>query len=253
MKAISLQSGSNGNCLYIETGTVKLLIDAGISCSRATERLKAYGRDISNVDALIISHDHADHVRHAGVYQRKVGMPLYITPRTLSRAHTRHRLGRLGELRFFSGGDRIQIGDVCVETIPTPHDSADGVVFVVSYESKQLGVWTDVGHLFKELFSVMPSLDAVFLESNYDPGMLENSSYPSFLKQRIKGPRGHLSNREATELLRSGTRLQWACLAHLSRNNNDPQLALQTHRNSIGDDLPLFTASRSSATGILSI
>jgi phosphoribosyl 1,2-cyclic phosphodiesterase len=251
--AISLQSGSNGNCLYVETESVRLLFDAGISCARATERLAAHGRDISDVDALIISHDHADHVRHAGVYQRKTGMPIYITPRTLDRALQRHNLGMLNEVNYFFAGGTLQFGDITVKTVPTPHDSADGAIFVLYSEGKHLGIWTDVGHLFEELFLLMPVLDALFIESNYDPAMLESGSYPDFVKQRIKGPSGHLSNREATELLQSGKRLQWACLSHLSRNNNDPQVALQTHREIIGEELPLFTASRYSASGIFRI
>jgi phosphoribosyl 1,2-cyclic phosphodiesterase len=251
--AISLQSGSSGNCIYVETDRARLLFDAGISCAQAARRLAMHGRDIRNVDALIISHDHADHVRHAGVYQRRVGMPIYITPLTLNRALTRHSLGRLNDVNYFFAGGELTFGDVTVETIPTPHDSADGAIFIVSSEGKHLGIWTDVGHLFKELFSLMPSLDAVFIESNYDPAMLENGSYPAFLKERIKGPRGHLSNAEATELLQSGGRLQWACLSHLSQNNNSPEIAFQTHREIIGNGLPLYTASRHTATGIFSI
>lgn len=129
--AISLQSGSNGNCIYVETDRVRLLFDAGISCVQAARRLAMHGRDIRDVDALIISHDHADHVRHAGVYQRKAGMPIYITPLTLNRALTRHSLGRLNDVNYFFAGGELIFGDVTVESIPTPHDSADGAIFIV--------------------------------------------------------------------------------------------------------------------------
>jgi phosphoribosyl 1,2-cyclic phosphodiesterase len=251
--AISLQSGSNGNCIYVETGGVRLLFDAGISCVQAAKRLAMHGRDIKDVDALIISHDHSDHVQHAGVYQRKAGMPVYITRLTLNRSLKKNRLGTLSDINYFISGDTIKFGNVTVQTIPTPHDTADGTVFVISSRGKHLGIWTDVGHLFKELFSFMPSLDAVFLESNYDPLMLDKGPYPAFLKKRIKGPHGHLSNAEATELLQSGRQLQWACLAHLSQNNNDPRTALLAHREVIGEDLPLYTASRNSVSGIFSI
>ncbi|MBI5666197.1 MAG: MBL fold metallo-hydrolase [Nitrospirae bacterium] len=253
MIAISLQSGSNGNCTYVETGAVKLLFDAGITGSQACERLSAYGRDIRDVDALIISHDHSDHVRHAGVYQRKYGLPIFITQRTLDTSAGKYALGKLSDINYFTAGEAIDFDNVSVQTIPTPHDAADSSVFVVSSGKKRLGIMTDLGHAFNDLRTIIPTLDGIFLESNYDPEMLANGPYPSFLKQRIRGPEGHLSNREAAELLASGERLQWACLSHLSINNNDPEAALKTHREIIGDNLALFTASRYAPTGILSL
>jgi len=251
--AISLQSGSNGNCIYVETGGLQLLFDAGITGVEASRRLAAYGRDIKDIDALIISHDHADHVRYAGVYQRKFGLPVFITPKTLDSASTGHRLGRLNNVNYFQAGEEIQFGAVSVQTIPSPHDCIDGVAFVVSCHGKRLGILTDLGHVFKELFSVMASLDAVFIESNYDPEMLARGPYPAFLKRRIQGPQGHLSNAESAGLLQAGNRLKWACLAHLSINNNNPATAQKAHREILGEDLRLYTASRYTATGILSV
>ena len=253
MIAISLQSGSNGNCIYVETEGAKLLFDAGISSIQAKQRLACFGRDINDVDALIISHDHYDHIRCAGVYQRRYDLPVYITPKTLDRALKKHSLGRLKDVNYFMSGEEIQISDVSVKTIPCPHDGVDGSVFVVSSGRKRLGIWTDLGHVFEDLLSVIPSLDAVFIESNYDPHMLANGLYPAFLKQRIQGPQGHISNIEAAELLQAGSRLKWACLAHISNNNNTPQTALKTHRDIAGEDLTLYTAGRYTPTGILSI
>ena len=253
MIVISLQSGSNGNCIYVETNGVRLLFDAGISSIRARQRLEAFDRDIREVDALIISHDHGDHVRHAGVYQRKYGIPIFITQKTLDSALNNQKLGYLKDVRYFISGDEIHFGDVSVKTIPCPHDGVDGSIFVVMSGRKRLGIWTDLGHVFEELYSVVPSLDAVFIESNYDPYMLVNGMYPSFLKQRIQGPHGHISNMEAAELLLAGSRLKWACLAHISNNNNTPQTALKTHKDIVGEDLTLYTASRYTPTGILSI
>ncbi len=244
MIAISLQSGSNGNCIYVETCGVKLLFDAGISGADAERRLAAHGRDIREVNALVISHDHADHIRCAGVYQRKYGMPLYVTPKTLDTSVIRHRLGRLKSICHFRAGDLLRFGEVSVQTIPTPHDSADGAAFMISAGGKQLGILTDLGHAFDALFPLVASLDAVFLESNYDPEMLANGPYPSYLKRRIRGPHGHLSNEEAAGLLRGGKQLKWACLAHLSEHNNTPARALQTHRAVLPEALPLYTASR---------
>jgi phosphoribosyl 1,2-cyclic phosphodiesterase len=253
MRTISLQSGSSGNCIYVETEGVRLLFDAGICGREAARRLAAHGRDIRAVDALIISHDHGDHVRHAGVYQRKFGLPVYITHKTLSAAQEKMPLGPMNDVRHFTSGGTMRFGDVTVETIPTPHDGADGSVFVVSSETKRLGIFTDLGHVFEELVSVIASLDAVFLESNYDPLMLAKGSYPPFLKKRIEGPEGHISNKEAAQLLLAGKRLKWACLAHLSKNNNHPTVALETHRKIVPGDLTLYAASRHSCSDILAV
>ncbi len=253
MITISLQSGSNGNCTYVETAGLKLLFDAGISSVRAKDRLAAYDRDIREVDALIISHDHLDHVRHTGVYQRRYGMPVYITTKTLGRSLKKHNLGKLDNVHYFVAGEAIHFDNVTVQTISSPHDGIDGSVFVVSSKKKRLGIMTDIGYAFEELLEVLPTLNGVFIESNYDPDMLENGPYPSFLQQRIRGPEGHLSNRESAELLLTGKRLKWACLSHLSNNCNDPETALRTHREILGDNLALHTASRYNPTGILSL
>jgi phosphoribosyl 1,2-cyclic phosphodiesterase len=248
--AIALQSGSNGNCIYVEADGVKLLFDAGINGKQAKERLAAHGRDIRAVDAVIISHDHSDHVRHAGVFQRKFGLPLYVTQKTYDTAAKRHPLGKLSDVRFFCSDGRLQFGGVTVEAVATPHDASDGAAFVISFGSKRLGIMTDLGHIFDGLLETLGSLDAVFLESNYDPEMLETGLYPAFLKKRIKGPQGHLSNIESAELLKalSGKRLKWACLSHLSEQNNNATLALKTHRNILQHDLDIHVADRYAST-----
>jgi len=251
--AISLQSGSNGNCIYVETNGLRLLFDAGICGIKAESLLKVYGRDIRQVDALIISHDHSDHISYAGVYQRKYGLPVYITPRTLYRAERENRLGKLKDVNYFLAGGDIYFGKVSVRTIPTPHDAEDGSVFVISSGGKRLGILTDLGHVFQELPAVISSLNAVFIESNYDPLMLANGRYPVFLKRRIQGPKGHLSNIESAELLQAGTKLKWACLAHLSENNNTPQVALKTHLEVAGRKFPFYIASRYRPSGILTL
>jgi phosphoribosyl 1,2-cyclic phosphodiesterase len=256
MIAISLQSGSSGNCIYVESGGVKLLFDAGITGVQAQERLAAHGRDIRQVDAVIISHDHGDHIRHAGVYQRKFRLPLYVTPQTLAAALSRCDLGKLSDVRHFRSCDKLRFGEVLVHAVPTPHDGADGSAFIVEAGRKRLGVLTDLGHVFKDLVHLVSSLDAVFLESNYDPDMLADGPYPAYLKQRIRGPRGHLSNLEAAELLRRAVdagRLRWACLSHLSEQNNHPDVAMRTHRAILGQEFDLHTAHRYQATEIFTI
>ena len=255
MKVISLQSGSNGNCIYVEAGGARLLLDAGISGRRAQRRLAEHGRDICRADAVIISHDHADHVVSAGVFQREFGLPVYVTHRTLRAAEARHRLGALDEVRYYEAGDTLRFGDVAVRTIPTPHDGADGVAFVVDDGRSRLGILTDLGHVFAGLAEIVASLQAVLLESNYDPDMLADGPYPERLKARVRGPGGHLSNVEAAGLLHqaAGPRMCWACLAHLSEQNNTPDLALETHRRILGGRLPLHLAGRYAASDVLEV
>ena len=255
MNVIALQSGSNGNCVYVEAGGVRLLVDAGISGKRAEQRLSARGRDIRQVDALLISHDHSDHICCAGVYQRKFSLPIHITPATLRAGNARCALGRLDDVRHFDAGQTLRFGDVAVETIPTAHDGADGVGFVIDDGTSRVGILTDLGHVFDRLAGVIASLDAVILESNYDPDMLARGRYPAFLKRRIKGPGGHISNHEAADLLATaaGSRMKWACLGHLSGDNNRPDLALSVHDAAVGSRLSLHVAGRHEATAILAV
>ncbi len=253
MLVLSLQSGSNGNCIYVETRGIRLLFDAGISGRQAEARLAQYDRDIRQVDALVISHDHSDHTRSAGIFQRKFGLPVYITADTLDVLQSGHA-AISGGTRLFRAGQPLVFGDVTVETIPTPHDGVDGVAFVVDDGRSRLGILTDLGHPFPELETVVASLDAILIESNYDPDLLDHGPYPPFLKRRIRGPGGHLSNDEAAQLLHtSGARLQWACLGHLSEHNNHPDLALRAHRHRLGPNLPLHVASRYQAAAMLEV
>jgi phosphoribosyl 1,2-cyclic phosphodiesterase len=255
LRIISLQSGSNGNCIYVESDGIRLLFDAGISGATAAERLAQHGRDIRQVDGLIISHDHSDHIRSAGIFQRKFGIPLYVTSRTLAAAQTRCSLGKLKEVHHFRSAGTIKFGNVTVHTVPTPHDSEDGTIFIVENGSRRLGIMTDLGHVFRDLGRLIAGCDAVLLESNYDPVMLANGPYPRFLKERIKGPRGHISNREAAELLGGacGGRLRWAFLGHLSEQNNSPDVAMRTHREVHGCAVPVVVASRYCVSDVMEV
>lgn len=255
MRMIILQSGSNGNCVYVEGGGVRLLVDAGISGLQAQRRLAFHGLDIAQVDALLISHDHRDHIRSLGIFQRKFGIPAYLTRKTVSQAQRWMDLGHLGRLHFFEPGQIFHLGDLTVHTIPTPHDAVEGVAFVFEEGQRRLGIFTDLGHVFPALRRWILLLDGVLLESNYDPQMLREGDYPEWLKQRIQGPHGHLSNFEAAQVLKSALRgrLQWACLGHLSEHNNTPQLALRTLHQVLQGDLPLTVASRYEVSAIFAI
>ncbi len=253
MLTFSLQSGSNGNAIYVEAAGQRLLFDAGITGIMAERRLAVYGRDIRGVDAVIISHDHIDHIRYAGVYQRKYGLPVYVTQATL--AATWCDLGKMTDVRHFRSGEALMFGKVTVHTIPTAHDAADGVVFVVECEGRRLGILTDLGHPFAGLQSMLESLDAAYLECNYDPYMLETGPYPFALKARIRGQGGHLSNNESADLLKAcGKKLpKWIAAAHLSEENNRVELAIAAQHDAVGDSYPVHLASRYECSLLLNV
>ena len=261
MKVISLQSGSNGNSFYVEAANTRLLFDAGIAGRQAEERLAAHGREIRDCCGLFISHDHSDHTRSMGVYQRKFGIPLYVTRRTLRAVQVHRDVGQLHDVRHFLPGQSIEFtgghdDPVIVHTIPTPHDGADGVAFVIEHDEKRVGILTDLGHVFDGLRDVLLSLDAVVIESNYDPGLLEQGPYPEQLKQRIRGRGGHISNDEAADLVSRAAmfrRLKWALLCHLSEENNRPELARQTMRQAVDPCVSIHVASRYDASEIMEV
>ncbi len=189
------------------------------------------------------------------MYQRKFGLPIYISQPTLAAAQQGHSLGRLHDVNYFAAGEEIAFGEVVVQTVRTPHDAADGVAFVVTDGRRRLGVLTDLGHVFEGLGQTVATLDAVFIESNYDPEMLASGPYPLVLQQRIRGRQGHLSNLDAARLLRGHAppKLRWACLSHLSEQNNTPELAMRTHREILPEGFPLLVASRYEASIVLEV
>ena len=253
MKTIALQSGSNGNCIYVEAGDVRLLFDAGISGAQARQRLAQHGRDIRQAQAVILSHRHSDHTRCAGVFHRLFKLPLYATPAT--HHAVKPYVGKLNSVRHFQPGERLDLGPVTVHTLPTPHDAAESVAFIVEFEGRRLGIFTDLGHPFEALRTALAEVDGAYLESNYDPLMLAEGPYPPELKARIRGDGGHLSNDEAAELLRHCRRHRpkWVALAHLSEHNNHPDIALRTHRRMLGRDYPLHVASRYHVSDVFTV
>jgi len=249
----SLQSGSNGNCFYVETPDIRLLFDAGISGRQAQQRLQSHSRDIYDVDAIIISHNHSDHAGHAGVFQRKLSAPLYMTNGTWQAC--RAKMAVIDQLNLFEPGQVLDFNRTTVETIPTPHDGEEGVAFIVHYESKKLGIFTDLGHCFHGLEQKCVDLDMLYLESNYDPEMLRQGPYPNWLKLRITGNSGHISNQQAACLIKDcqPSRLKHLILSHLSQHNNHPDLALETAQSVLGKSFPVSVASRSAVSELFTV
>ena len=251
MEVITLQSGSAGNCAFVRSGETRLLFDAGISGSKAESRLAEYGYDIRDCKALVLSHEHYDHISGVGVFHRKFGLPVYANLRTWNATRAKPSTGCIGSPNYFVSGKQFQIGSLRIETLRTPHDALDGVCFVIEdvESGRRFGLLTDLGHIFSGLQKVIGTLDAVLIESNYDDAMLRQGPYPQHLKDRISGKRGHISNEDAAELLDAcdASQLQWACLGHLSAKNNSPEVALATHRERHGDRFRIFCADRDGA------
>lgn len=254
MICFSVNSGSNGNSIYVESAGARLLFDAGLSGKQTALRLAQHGRDITQVSGVVISHDHSDHIRCAGVLARKFGLSVYMTEKTYLAA-TGYGLGNIADLRLFDPDVPLEIGDALIRAHRTPHDAAEPVIFTVEAAQRRLGIFTDLGNPFEGLASLMGELDAAYLESNYDPDMLASGPYPPHLKQRIVGEHGHISNLECAQLVRdhASPRLQWVALSHLSEANNTPELALRTHRQVAGNQRHSYVADRYAVGAMLTV
>ncbi len=252
MEVITLQSGSSGNCVFVRSGETCLLFDAGISGSKAESRLAEFGYDIRDCNALILSHEHCDHISGVGVFHRRFGLPVFANLRTWNATRAKSSTGCIGSPNHFVSGKPFQIGSLRIESLRTPHDAIEGVCFVIEdmLSGQRFGLLTDLGYAFSGLQKVIGTLDAVLIESNYDEKMLREGTYPQRLKDRILGKGGHISNTEAAQLLDpcNPSQLQWVCLGHLSAQNNSPEVALAAHRDRHGDRFPIFCADRNGAT-----
>lgn len=225
-----LASGSSGNSIYIESKKAKVLIDAGLSAKALGARLHQVGASPSDLDAVVISHEHIDHVRGAGGLARNYGLALYINP--LAHQKALPILGDLPRVVEFAPGSFFSVEDLYFEPFSVPHDAADPVGFAVHCRSKKIGAITDLGcvtHLVREK---LKGSNILIIESNHDKKLLMEGPYPWELKQRIASKMGHLSNESSCELLEAiaDEKLQFAILAHLSEVNNRPELAYKTHK-----------------------
>jgi phosphoribosyl 1,2-cyclic phosphodiesterase len=219
----SLNSGSNGNCYYVGNEFDAVLVDAGISCRETIRRMDRLGLFIEKVRAIFITHEHTDHTRGVEVLSRKHRIPVYITPAT-------HRSSRLfidpRLVRSFSAHEPVTVGSLTVNPFPKRHDGTDPHSFTVTFNDITVGIFTDIGTACDQLIHHIGQCHAAFLEANYDETMLSNGNYPFYLKRRIRGDEGHLSNDQALEVFReySAPFLKLLVLSHLSANNNNPQV-----------------------------
>ncbi len=224
LEICAIASGSNGNCYYIGNEKDAVLIDAGISLKQILGRMKEKNLDPKKIKAVFISHEHSDHLRGARVTGKRLNVPVYITAKTYNGAYKNLRPDYP---KYFSPDTEIKVGDFTIFAFLKNHDAAEPCSFRVEYGGKNIGVFTDIGEPCENVLSHLGKCDALFLETNYDEKMLWEGSYPYFLKKRIASERGHLSNKQAFQLLENyaGDNLKYVFLSHLSKENNKPEIA----------------------------
>jgi len=251
MKVVSLNSGSNGNVFYFGTSTECILIDVGLSCKEIEKRANQLNLNLNNLKAIFISHEHSDHIFGLKTLLKKYLVPLYISKKTL--LETRLAIPE-HQISFFKSHEEIQIGGFNIVPFPTQHDAADPHGFFITHSGKRAGVFTDIGVSCDQVKYYFNLCQAAFLECNYDDHLLDQGPYSFKLKERIKGSKGHLSNRDALRLFQEhrSNELSDLFISHLSAENNDAKMALELFRN-IQSGVNIHLAGRTSPSVLIDL
>lgn len=265
MRLLSIASGSSGNCIYVGNEDTHILIDAGISGKRIEAGLNSIGLSGKDMDAVFVTHEHVDHISGLGVFSRKWNKPIYATAGTVHGIQGTKSVGEIDSdlYEIFHKEEEIQIGTLTIHPIEISHDAAEPTAYRVTDGEKKLAVATDIGCLTEQLVEELQGVSALLIEANHDVNMLQVGSYPFYLKQRILGNRGHLSNENCGRLLSRivHDNLQDILLGHLSRENNLPELAYEAVRLEIttgnnpyrGGDFRIRVAKRGEPSPIVEV
>lgn len=246
----SLNSGSNGNCYYIGNENEAVLVDAGLSCRETEKRMRRLDLNMKKVKAIFVSHEHTDHVRGLAGISSKYQLPVYVTNSTRPGCYHLNPENAI----HFEPRETIFVGSLQVTSFPKFHDAADPHSFIISCNDVTVGVFTDLGRPCDELIKHFKQCHAAFLEANYDEEMLQNGRYPHFLKNRIRGGEGHLSNKQALEVFSEHRPpfMSHLILSHLSKDKNSPDL-VQKIFNAYAKNTKIIVASRYQETPIFYI
>ncbi|MFO8015813.1 MAG: MBL fold metallo-hydrolase [Candidatus Woesearchaeota archaeon] len=249
MQISVIASGSNGNSCLLEDKDTSILVDAGKSGKEIESRMNSIGRSAEDLDGILVTHSHQDHIAGAGVLSRRYYLPLYMTRETCSECS--HKIGN-AEVKNFSVNRRFRIGSMTINPVLTSHNvSSCGFVFG---EKRKFGLFTDTGCVTKQMTDAFRNLNGLLLESNHDIDMVANGPYPAFLKKWILSERGHLSNPAAASLVQElGGKLGFVLLGHLSGNNNTPETAEDTFERIVKRKIDYTVCSRECLTGSWSI
>ena len=265
MRLCSIASGSSGNCIYVGSDTTHLLVDVGISGKKTEAGLHALDIDGRDIDGILLTHEHADHISGLGVLARKYEIPIYATRGTLDAVCSSTSLGKLDKELLYEirADEKFVIKDLTVNPMHISHDAAEPVAYRIGYGQRKVGICTDLGVYNDYTVECLKGMDALLIEANHDVNMLQVGPYPYYLKQRILGDRGHLSNENSGRLLSRilHDKLQTIILGHLSKENNLPELAYEAVRMEItmGDnpynasDFNIQVAGRSEVSCVIEI
>lgn len=230
LKFCSLYSGSTGNSLYVESNNAKILVDSGVSAKKVEDGLNLIGVDINDINAILVTHEHSDHVQSLGTISKKYNIPVFANKETWNYMPNQKDKISQNNIRFYNANENFEIGDFVIHPFNIPHDAANPCGFSFSCNNEKFSIATDLGHITTNVMDCLEGSSFLMLEANYDPEVLKCSKYPYLLKTRISGPNGHLSNNLAGEtiakLINSG--LENVILGHLSKENNFPELAYNT-------------------------
>jgi phosphoribosyl 1,2-cyclic phosphodiesterase len=242
-----LASGSKGNCTVVSSSRTRLLIDAGLSCRELLRRLLPCGHDAPAIDAVLITHEHADHIGGLRVLARRLKVPIYITAPTYAAYQRCVRDGagnrvKLDRHEEFSAGNVFQIGDIMVTPFTIPHDAVDPVGFTFQSEGIKIGICTDLGYMPPNVRHHLRGCHVLMIESNHDVELLRGGPYPWSVKQRVMSRVGHLSNDALADFLTSDYDggAEFLILAHLSEQNNHPEIARMTAERALGEQRSLL-------------
>ena len=226
LRFASLGSGSSGNAMLIQSEETTVMLDCGFSCKETIKRLQQLEVEPQAIDAIVVTHEHQDHLGGVGVFSRRYQTPVWMSYGT---AQVK-RVGKLFQTHILSPHRSFAINDLDLEPFPVPHDANEPVQYVFKANSKRLGVFTDAGHVTPHIRAVLADLDALVIESNHDLDLLNNGSYSPSLKKRVAGPYGHLNNHQSAELAFGiyHSNLQHLITAHLSQENNTPEHVAET-------------------------
>ena len=230
LKFCSLYSGSTGNSLFVQNNNTKILIDAGVSGKKIIEALDSINVSPNEIDAILITHEHSDHIQSVGTFSKKFNVPVYANSKTWSKIPKEAEKINKENIFTFKTSQDFTVGDLVIHPFKTPHDAIESCGFNIFDGKTKISIATDLGHVTPEIQNCLKGSKFVLLESNYEPEVLRICSYPSLLKSRIAGPNGHLSNNMAGEtissLIESG--LATVMLGHLSKESNFPEMAYET-------------------------
>ena len=265
MRLCSIASGSSGNCIYVGSEEAHVLVDVGISGKNIEKGLNTLDLTGKDVDGILITHEHADHIQGLGVFSRKYEIPIYGTPGTIRGIRDYKNLGKMPEGLYheIQVDKEFKLGDIDVHPFAISHDANEPSGYRFEQDGKKIAVATDLGKYDEYTVENLKDLNAVLLESNHDIHMLEVGPYPYYLKQRVLGDRGHLSNELSGQLLCDilHDNLKHIMLGHLSKENNYARLAYETVKLEVtladneykGEDLNMFVASRESVSDIINV